>query len=168
MARNAFTLIELVAVIVITAILAGVAVPALSSIGGSRSAAAGRAIGQHLSFARERALNSGNRVWVVFDPAAESYQLLAEPDAGAGLADAQPLADPATGRTLGLTLGVEQFVGVGIATASFDGAATVGFDWLGGPLAQSGDPLATEGEVVLDSGLVLVVRTLTGDVSVGP
>lgn len=166
--RTAFTLVELIAVIIITAILAGVALPAVWSIGDSRNAGAARAIAQHLSFARERALNTGNRSWAVFDVAGESYQLLAEPDGGTGLADAQPLPDPATGRQLGLTLNTGEFAGVEIASASFDGAAVLGFDWLGSPLDETGNPLAADGAVVLASGLTIEVRALTGDIRVGP
>lgn len=168
MPRHAFTLVELIAVIIITAILAGVALPAVRGIGESRNAAAGCVIGQHLAFARERALNSGNRVWVAFEVSAESYQVLAEPDAGTGFADAAPLPDPTTGRTLGLTLGQGEFPGVGIASASFDAGPVVGFDWLGSPLVASGAALASDGEVTLDSGLSIQVRTLTGDVRITP
>lgn len=169
--RTAFTLIELIAVIVITAILAGVAVPAMNSIANSRGSGAARAIVQHLSFARERALNSGNRVWVVFDANAESYAVFAEPDGGTGYGDALSLADPTTGRQMGLTLNVGEFVGVGIASASFRGATpnatgVVGFDWLGSPLFQTGTPLGSDGSVVLTTGATIEVRVFTGDIRI--
>ena len=169
--RTAFTLIELIAVIVITAIIAGVAVPAMNSIANSRGSGAGRAIVQHLSFARERALNSGNRVWVVFDPDAESYALFAEPDGGSGYADALALIEPTTGRQMGMTLDTGEFAGIGITSASFRGSTpnstpVVGFDWLGSPLAQSGSALGSNGEVVLTTGATIEVRVFTGDIQI--
>ena len=169
--RAAFTLIELIVVIVITAILAGVAVPAMNSIANSRGSGAARAIVQHLSFAREQALNSGNRVWVVFDPDAESYALFAEPDGGSGYADALSLVDPTTGRQMGMRLDRGEFAGIGIASASFVGSTpnltpVVGFDWLGSPLTQSGSALGSDGEVVLTTGTMIEVRVFTGDIRI--
>ncbi len=165
--RTAFTLIELIAVIVITAILAGVAVPAMNSITNSRGMGAARSIALHLGFARERALNSGNRVWVAFDIKDESYSLRAEPDGGSGYDDALSLTDPTTGRQMGFTLGQGEFVGIGITSASFVGSSPgatpiVGFDWLGSPLAQSGSALGSTGTVVLSSGTAIEVRVFTG------
>jgi prepilin-type N-terminal cleavage/methylation domain-containing protein len=168
MATRAFTLIELVAVIVITAILAGVAIPAVWGVADARSTAAARAIAQQLSFARERALNTGNRVWVAFDAGTDSYEILAEPDGGAGYDDAVALPDPTTGRGMGLTLNHGEFAGVGIASAAFDGSAVVGFDWLGSPLDGSGGALSADGAVTLDSGVTIGVAAMTGDIRIGP
>ncbi|MCC7389337.1 MAG: prepilin-type N-terminal cleavage/methylation domain-containing protein [Phycisphaerales bacterium] len=168
MATRAFTLIELVAVIMITAILAGVAIPAVWGVADARSTGAARAIAQQLSFARERALNTGNRVWVVFHTGTDRYELLAEPDGGAGYADAVALPDPTTGRGMGLTLNQGEFAGVGIASAAFDGSAVVGFDWLGSPLDASGGALSADGVVTLDSGVTIGVAAMTGDIRIGP
>lgn len=168
MAPRAFTLIELLAVILITAILAGVALPAVRNLADARSTGAARAIAQHLAFARERALNTGTRVWVVFNPGAESYEVLAELDGGAGLADALPLADPVTGRGVGLTLGAGEFAGVGIASAQFGASSALGFDWLGAPLDEDGVSLNSDGAVTLDSGITIEVAALTGDIRIAP
>lgn len=168
MGRRAFTLIELIAVIVITAILAGVALPAVWGIADARSTAAARTIVQHLSFARERALNTGNRVWVAFNAGTDSYEILAEPDGGTGYGDAVALPDPTTGKDMGLLLNQGEFVGVGISSAAFDGSAVVGFDWLGSPLDAAGDPLSADGAVTLDSGITIEVAAITGDIRIGP
>lgn len=168
MARRAFTLIELLAVIIITAILAGVALPAARSIADARSTGAARVIAGHLAYARERAVNTGNRVWVAFSPAGETYALLAEPDGGTGYPDATELPDPNTGRPMGQTLGVGEFAGVAIASADFNGSPVLGFDWLGGPLDVDGVSLASDGLITLDSGAMIRVASLTGDVRITP
>lgn len=160
----AFTLVELIAVIAIAAILAGVAIPALGGFSRARAGAAASAVTQHLSFARERVLNLGSRAWVVADIGADTISVLAEPEGGAGLADASPLADPQTGRPMVLRLGADAFAGIGISSADFGGHPVVGFDWLGAPLDRDAGPLETDGLIELTEGPGIRVRALSGDI----
>src|SRR6266850_7093494 len=82
--RAAFTLIELIAVISITAILAAVAVPSMTSLSANRSTIAGKQILRDISFARERAMLTGTRCWLTFNAVTDTYSVLSENPASPG------------------------------------------------------------------------------------
>jgi len=160
-----FTLIELVAVMVIIAILAGVAAPALNTMGSTRSTIASRQLVRDMTYARQRAVSTGTRVWVVFDTSAETWTLRTEVSATPGRSSAVDLTDPATGTVYMETLGTGSFKGVEIVSASFDGSAEVGFDWLGRPLNASESGLAAAGTVVLSDSNTIQVVAGTGHIT---
>ncbi len=160
-----FTLIELIAVMVIVAIMAAAAVPSLEAMSGTRSAMAGKQLLRDLTFARQYATATGAPVWVVFDSGAETWSVLAEDPDNPGRAGATILVDPATGRSYIERLGVGSMTGVGIASVDFDADAEVGFDWLGRPLSSSEAPLAAEGTVTLTGGHQVTVTVDTGHVA---
>jgi len=157
-----FTLLELIAVMVIVAILAAVAVPTVGSIGNTRGAAAGRQLLRDLTFARQHATATGTRTWVVFDVSSETWSVLAEDPSSPGRSSALVIDDAATGRTFVQTLGSGTYFGVGITSASFDGAAEVGFDWLGEPLNSGESALAANGVVTLSTGHTVTVLQGSG------
>lgn len=154
-----FTLPELIAVLVVAAIVAAAAIPSLAGAGvGARASHAARLLLGDITSAREHAVATAVPVWVVFDPAAESCVVLAENPASPGRAGAAPITDAATGRVLMRTFGAGEFVGVGIESADFGGGAELGFDWLGRPTATGGSPLAAPGLVVLTGNHRLTVE----------
>jgi Tfp pilus assembly protein FimT len=155
----------MVAVLVIVAVLAGVAVPAMSSIDGARRAVAARHLLHDLSFARQWAVATGTRTWVVLDPGAETWSVLAEDPAAPGRAGATVLSDPGTGEAYTVTLDVDALAGVRMVSADFDGGVEVGFDWLGRPLNDGETSLAAPGTVVLDGGHSVTVAAATGHVT---
>lgn len=159
MRRAGFTLVELIAVAVITSIIAAVAIPALSSVGLARKRVAARMVQRDLAFARERALATGAVHWVVFTPASDTYSVLAENPSSPGRAGATAITDPATGRTMLVQMNSGDFAGVDLTAASFGSGAEVGFDWLGRPLATGGSLLASSGTVTLSGGYTVTVAT---------
>lgn len=159
-----FTLIELVVVMVMIAILAASAVPSLASLASSRAAAGAKQVVRDVSFAREWAILTGTRTWVVFAPGTETYSVLAEDPSNPGRANASVVTDPATGMPYNVTLGSAstEFSGVEIVSAAFDGAAQIGFDWLGQPLNSGETALAADGSVTMASGHTINVKMGTG------
>lgn len=152
----------MVAVIVIVGILAAVAVPTMSTLDDSRAAAAGRQLLADVTFARQRAVATGNPSWVVFDTDAETWTVLVENPQKPGRDEAAPLADPVDGTDYVETLGVDRFINVELLTVNFDGGAEVGFDWLGRPFTQAQPVLNTDGTVTITGGYTLTVHGGSG------
>lgn len=153
-----FTLPELIAVLIVAAIVAAAAIPSLAGAGNARAGHAARLLLRDVTHAREHAIATAVPVWVVFDPAADSCAVLAEDPASPGRAGAAAITDPATGQPLARTLNTGEFAGVGIDSAVFGPGPELGFDWLGRPLATGGAALAAQGLVVLTGNHRLTVE----------
>lgn len=160
-----FTLIELVAVMVVVSILALTAAPALSVTTGTRAGMAATQLHRDLTYARQHAVATGARTWVVFDTGADSWSLLGENPLSPGRLGATALTDPGTGEPFLVTLGAGSFRGVDVLSAAFDGDVEVGFDWIGRPLSASENALSTDGVVTLNEGYVVGVAAATGHVT---
>ena len=157
-----FTLVELTMVIVVVAILAAVSFPRLTSLPTTRARYAARQLFKDLTFARERAISTGTRSFVVFAPASETYTLLAENPSNPGRANAVIIDDPSSGQPFVRTFGSSEFVGVDLVSAVFDGAAEVGFDWNGRPLNSTQSDLSATGTITLSGGNLVQVQSPGG------
>jgi prepilin-type N-terminal cleavage/methylation domain-containing protein len=162
-----FTLIELVAVMVVVSIIAGTAVVSLSSTTGSRATMAAKQLQRDMTFARQRAVATGTRSWVEFNTTDQTWSVRAEDPATPGRAGATVLDDPATSAEFVQVLNTSQFVSVQLTSVDFDGGDWVGFDWLGRPLDKAGEttPLAADGSVVLTGGHRITVEKDTGHIT---
>jgi Tfp pilus assembly protein FimT len=153
---------ELIAVLVVAAIMAAVAVPTLSTLGSTRAGAAAKLVGRDLTYARERAMTTGARTWVVFNVGTNSYSILQEPAGSPGRVNAVSITDPSTLKAWVQVLGTAQFAGVSITSAVFDAGAEVGFDWLGRPLNSTSSSLAANGVVTLTGSKTATVVAGSG------
>jgi prepilin-type N-terminal cleavage/methylation domain-containing protein len=162
---SGFTLIEVLTVMLLAGLLAGAAIPAMRSLAGTRASAAQRQIQRDLSFARERAVSTGCRSWVVFSTVANTYSVLAEPAGTPGRAGAVVLNDPGTGKAY--TVSIQAMApGTSLVSAVFGAGAEVGFDWRGCPLNSAGTALSGSGVVTITGGRTVTVRPGTGHVMV--
>jgi prepilin-type N-terminal cleavage/methylation domain-containing protein len=157
-----FTLIEMLAVVAILGILAGAAIPALSTMASSRANIAAKQVLRDLTFARERAMLTSTRSWVTFTTATSSYSVKAENPASPGKAGATTLTDAATGKPFTVTLASGEFAGVGLTSVAIDGGTEIGFDWLGQPLNSSQTALAANGTINLSGGKTVTIQIGTG------
>lgn len=160
-----FTLIELIAVMVIIAVLSAVAIPTFTSIDEARQRQAARQLLRDMTFARQWAVATGSRTWVLFDTSGESWTIEVEDPSSPGKSNASPVTDAATGRDLVVTLGGDEYVGVELVSAAFDGNPDIGFDWLGEPLNASESALSANGTVSLTGGWTVTVTAGTGHIS---
>jgi len=166
--HGGFTLIELIAVIVVMGILAAVAVPAMSSTTQTRAGLAAKQMLRDATFARQRAVATGTRTWIVFDPDNDAWSILAEDTDNPGRAGAAAVQDPATGRAFRQTLGVDEFIGVALLNVDLDDDAEVGFDWIGRPFNAQENPLAETGTATVTGGWTIHVEPETGHITLTP
>lgn len=120
----AFTLIELMIVIVIIGIAAAMAIPMVSSAASFQIRSAANLVAADLEYAKSMAISRGRPYKVVFDSSTESYQV----------EDPNNNVVTPPGRRAGATFGAgTRLSQVVINTASFGGSQTVTFDYLGSP-----------------------------------
>lgn len=157
-----FTLPEIVVVMTIAAILAATAAPSIVNLGATRSAAAARQLVRDLTYARQRAIATGTRHWVVFNTATQTWSVLMENPAAPGRGGATAMNDLATGRSFVQSMNAEPFLGVSLTSVSIGGGSEVGFDWRGKPLNASATALASDGTITLTGSRTVSVKANTG------
>jgi len=122
--RSAFTLIEIMIVIVIIGIAAAMAIPTISSAGSFQIRSAANLVAADLEYAKSMAISRGRPYKVVFSTTTESYQIQ----------DPNGAVVTPPGRKNTTQFGpAGQLNDVAIASVSFNGAQTVTFDYLGSP-----------------------------------
>jgi hypothetical protein len=142
-------MVEIIAVIVILGVIAGSALPVLTTLSSVRTGAAAGILRKDVSRARETAVATGRRVWVRFSGPTASYSMWIETWASPGLASTVPLVDLATGLPIQRQLGQGEYAGVVMQLVNFDGGSDLGFDWLGRPLNSSEASLVSSGSIEL-------------------
>jgi prepilin-type N-terminal cleavage/methylation domain-containing protein len=159
--RPAFTLIELIAVMVILAIASMVALPMMSSAGSVQLRAAGDKLMADLEYAKSMAVSTGQTHKVVFNTVAETYEI----QDASGVVINHPV-------NKGFTYVVDfansgQFNRVDISSVDFDCTSEIRFDYLGSPSNGSGGPL-NSGSIDLQIGSTtrtILVEPVTGMIS---
>ena len=163
-----FSLVELIAVMVVIGILAGTAIVSMSSTTGNRPAMAAKQLLRDLTFARQRSVATGTRSWVDFDTVSHTWTVLAEPpDTTPARSNAAILTDPATHAPFVQELDTGPFIAVQLTSVDFDTEDWIGFDWLGRPLKKTAEttPLTANGTVQLTGGHTVTVNKDTGHIT---
>jgi prepilin-type N-terminal cleavage/methylation domain-containing protein len=162
-ATRAFTLIEILVVVVILGIAAAIVVPAIGSRDDLKATSAARMIMADLIYAQNRAISQQKKHYVRFDPAAETYEVL---DA---ISPAKLITHPVEVSPFLVKLGSAgpgPIRDVLIDVADFDGKTILMFDELGTPYAYDA---GTSTEAALTNGQIrLVCRQLTLTITVEP
>jgi prepilin-type N-terminal cleavage/methylation domain-containing protein len=73
--KNAFTMIEIIVVVIIISIAAMMAIPMLSSAGSTQARAAANMLAADLEYARSISITTGRNFSVVFDKANQTYSI---------------------------------------------------------------------------------------------
>lgn len=163
---GAFTILELVVVIVVMAILAGAVVPAISGMEEARGAAAAQEVQRRLEFCRQNALAVGEATGLRVTAESGRFEMLTKRPGGIAQAARDPLGQPAEAWYLSAA-----FPGVSISSVVYPdgstGDGTIWFSFEGEPQTRdsSGEsPIsATQDAVItLSNGLSVTVRRLSG------
>ena len=162
--NGGFTFIELIAVMVLTAILAASSIPALTSLSQTRAAGAAVNLHRSMTIARQNAVSTGNRTWVVFDVGGNNWSVLKENPLAPGRSGASVITDPASGQDYVETLNSDTTFGVSLISATFDAGSEIGFDWLGRPLNATENDLVAVGTVTLTGNYQITVEVDTGHI----
>ena len=158
-----FSLIELVAIIVIVGIVSATAIGSINKSRQNRQRVGARTLAAGIACARERAMTLSRPEWVSFYTDTETATY-AETIGGAIV----PIADPATNTQLCTVLGNSsdnaQFaeVGIGSVNGATSGSAIIlGFDWQGRPTDASGTLISSDWSVtVTQSGQADITLTI--------
>jgi prepilin-type N-terminal cleavage/methylation domain-containing protein len=173
-----FTLVEILAVIVILGIASAIIVPQMGTRDDMRAAAAARTLIADLIYAQNQAITTGRWVYVKFDVANNKYTLLSTASSGGDVAINNPITQTTYVQQFGASArGWEQ---VSLGSAVFNGADvsfrpmyTVAFDEIGSPYVfnytnnQTND--LNDGSVQLRCGqftTTVSVAPATGEITV--
>lgn len=154
-----FTLIELVAVIVVTAVVGLSAVASMSTTQATRQKLAVRQLARDLSYLRERALAGSTNAWVTFNTTADTYTLLADNPSSPGFSGAVAITDPATGQSFIGRWNTREFAAVDMVSST---STSFGFDWMGRPVNTSGTQLTGVVTITASGSRTVTIQPQTG------
>jgi len=156
-----FTIVELIIVVAIIAIAAMIAVPMISSASSVQLRSAANMIAADLEYAKSMAISRQRMYAVVFNEAAESYQI----------EDANEVIDHPVKKGFKYVVDFSndsRLDKVNIVDADFDTTNEIKFDYLGSPYNGGGNPL-NSGTIDLRAGgttATISVEPITGFISI--
>lgn len=145
LARNGFTLVEILIVLVIMVIAAMIAIPMASSADSLQVSSAANTIAADIEYAKSMAIKTGRSFSVVFDSSTESYRIEDQ--------DGNVIEHPVKkGFDYIMDFRTESRLDkVNIVSVDFDLTSKVKFDYLGSPY-NGGDVTLNSGLVTLNAG----------------
>ena len=163
--RRAFTLVEILVVVVIIGIAAAVVVPQLGTQSDLRAAAAARLIMADLIYAQNRAIATQTKHYVVFDTTNQKYRIRM----GSTLVDIpQPIPKESFYEVVLGQKGTA-LSEISLGTVNIEGFTTIAFDELGVPYSYNASTSATTA-LSTSGGSTIPVKcgTFTLTISVEP
>jgi prepilin-type N-terminal cleavage/methylation domain-containing protein len=167
--RSGFTLVEILAVVVILGIASAIVIPQMGTRDDMRAASAARTLVADLIYAQNMAISTGKKVYVKFDVTNNNYTLLSTAASGGDVAMINPITQTTYTQQFGATGSGWQ--GMTISSASFNGATasyaslyTIAFDEIGSPYVFSYTTNTTDD--LASGSTVLTCGTFTSTVSV--
>jgi prepilin-type N-terminal cleavage/methylation domain-containing protein len=169
--RRAFTLIEILGVVVILGVISAVVLPQLSSRDDQRAAAAARVVMSDLLYAQNRAVAQQKVHYVKFDTTGQKYSVL-----DVLLPSQHVINNPVDGSTYQVQFGSTSTSGLKdmkLQSAAFDAQSVLAFDVMGIP--QSVNPTTgvmtplISGSIVVKSGkyqMTVTVSPYSGELTV--
>jgi prepilin-type N-terminal cleavage/methylation domain-containing protein len=176
--RRGFTLVEILAVVVIIGIASAIIVPQMGTRDDMRVAAAARVVIADLIYAQNLAISNGAVVYVKFDTANQRYTLLSTANSGGDVALSHPIRQTSYIQQFGstsrdwptTTINSADFDGL---TAAFADQYTVAFDEIGAPYVFKYSTNTTEdlntGSIVMRCGAftkTISITAATGEITV--
>jgi prepilin-type N-terminal cleavage/methylation domain-containing protein len=166
-----FTLVEILAVVVILGIASAIIIPNMGTRDDLRTAAGARQLVADLIYAQNQAITTGKMVYVKFDTTNNQYTLLTNANSGGDTAMTNPITQTTYVRSFGPNVSGWETVSVQSAVlngtdATYASMFTLAFDELGSPYVFRYSDNTTNdlnsGSIVIQSG------TFTSTVSVAP
>lgn len=158
MSCRAFTLAELIIVVVILSIAALLAVPMMSSAADSQLRSATNMVAADLEYAKSMSISRQQDYSVVFNVGGNSYEIQDE----SGSVIDHPVR---VGTSFSVIISNDSRLSeVQLDSVSFDSTSTITFDYLGSPFNGNGTAL-NNGSIVLDAGnysMTITVQPVTG------
>ena len=168
---RAFTLVEILAVVVILGIASAVIIPQIGSRDDLRCSAGSRVIMSDLIYAQNRAIATQTTHYVRFDLTAQTITLYSSLSPATIISHPVNKGDYIT--TFGASAGPGSFADATIADVDFDDQTVLAFDELGSPyaynLATSTMTPLNDGQIVVQSGtftLSITIEPYTGEITV--
>lgn len=164
--RSAFTLIEILMVLVILGIASAMIVPQIGTRDDLKAAAAARIVMADLIYAQNRSIATQEMHCVAFDLDDEKYGVVTAASPTAFIT--HPVSKDPFEVEFATTSGLEDIT---IDTADFDDATSIGFDELGTPYAVTSGgivALAASGSIVVTSGeysITIAIEPFTGEIT---
>lgn len=161
--RRAFTLVELMLVIAMTAIVAGMAAGGLKSVRSAQKSNAVRRVQADLTYARDRAMSTGCRTQWALVKAAQAYELRAESAPASGTISAKVIKLP-SGAAWHVALR-DLAAGLSVSKLTAANSNAVFFAAAGNLINKSGKP-AGDATVKFNSGAIIAISSTTGAAAV--
>ena len=153
MKNRAFTLIELIMVMVIVSIMAAIAIPRFQSFYDIKLGGTARKLVADVRYAQQLAIINDEAYGVEFNTGAETYRIYR-------VSDNSTVIDPLTRGNFIMDYTTDaEYIGIDLDSVDFAGTSTLMFNAMGVPQDSGGNNIAAEGTV--DLSYKGMTRTIT-------